>query len=191
MVDYANELKGCLETNDIELLNSLADNFEKHIIETYNLPSNESYKRYLLEVATISFPQNFFRYSTFKEDLNRFCNSEFYRMTWVKTSTFEEESIIVISPTVADGKVEQNEAADPLVIDPNGIYVNCLTKNIENKALHDYMEVVKEGIDISPSLLARMLYENLPDEELAKSLTRLIIAINFHYQIGLLMKNTN
>ena len=188
-IDYANKLKDCLEPKDIELLNSLAGNFEKHIIGTYNLPANESYKRYLQDVATINFPQNFFSYSTFKEDLNRFRNSEFYRRTWVKTSTFDKESIIMVPPTVVDGKVEQHEAHDPIVIDPNGNYVSSLTKNIESKALNDYMEVVKEGIDISPTLVAQSLYENLSDEELDNSLTRLIIAVNFHYQIGLLMND--
>ncbi len=49
------------------------------------------------------------------------------------------------------------------------------------------MEVVKAGIEISPVLVAQALYENLSDGEIDDSLTRLIIAVNFHYQIGLLI----
>ena len=190
-VNYANELEGCLEPNDIEFLNSLASNFESYIKDTYELNPTESYKRYLEDVATGNFPKNIFSYSDFKEDMNRFRNSEFYKRTWVKTSTFDDESVIMVPPTVVDGKVQQQEAFDPIVIDPTGNYVNCLSKNIESKALNDYMEVVKAGIDISPGLVAQALYKNLSDEELDNSLTRLIIAVNFHYQIGLLITNEN
>ena len=186
-VNYANKLDGCLEPNAIELLNSLADNFESHITETYELTLSESYKRYLKDVGTGNFPENFFSYSDFQEDMNRFRNSEFYKQTWVKTSTFDKESIIEVPPTVVDGKVQQQEAYDPLVIDPTGNYVNCLSKSIRSKALNDYMEVVKAGIDISPGLVAQVLYENFSDEDFDNSLTRLIIAVNFHYQIGLML----
>ena len=189
--NYANELEGCLTTNDIQLLNSLASNFENHINQTYKLTSTESYRRYLQDVATGNFSQNFFSYSTFKEDMNSFRNSEFYSQTWVKTSSFNEEFIIDIPATVVDGQVQEQEVYDPVVIDPTGDYVNCLTKNIESKAMNDYMEVIKAGIDISPGLVAQALYENLSDDELDDSLTRLIIAINFHYQIGLLITTEN
>jgi len=189
--NYANELEGCLEPKDIEFLNSLTGKFESHINETYELTSNESYKRYLQDVATGNFPQKFFSYPTFNEDMNEFRNSEFYKRTWVETSSFDDDFIIDVPPTVVDGKVQEQEVYDPIVIDPTGNYVNCLSKNIESKALNDYMEVVKAGIDISPGLVAQALYENLSDEELDNSLTRLIIAINFHYQIGLLITTKN
>lgn len=185
--DYANELEGCLEPIDIEVLNDLAGKFEGHINKTYGLTSIESYKQYLQDVATGSFPQNFFSYSTFEDDMNNFRNSKFYNKTWVKTSSFNEEFIIDVPPTVVDGEVKKQEVYDPIVIDPTGEYVNCLTKNVESKAMIDYMEVVKAGIDISPGLVAQALYENLSEEELDNRLTRLIIAINFHYQIGLLI----
>ncbi|ELR72715.1 hypothetical protein C900_01094 [Fulvivirga imtechensis AK7] len=188
---YANKLDGCLNLNDIELLNSLADKFESHIKETYELSSTESYKRYLKDLSTGDLPKNFFRYPAFKQDMNRFRNSEFYKRTWVKTSNFDEESIIEVPPTVVNGKVRQQEAYDPIVIDPAGKYVNCLSKSIESKAMNDYMDVVKAGIDISPGLVAQALYENLSEEELDNSLTRLIIAINFHYQIGLMITYEN
>ena len=165
--------------------------FEGHINKTYELTSTESYKRYLKDVATGNFPQDFFSYSTFREDMNNFRNSEFYNKTWVNTSSFNEEFIIDVPPTVVNGEVQEQEVYDPIVIDPTGEYVNCLAKSIESKAINDYMEVVKAGIDISPGLVAQALYENLTDEELNDSLTRLIIAINFHYQIGLLITAEN
>lgn len=189
--NYANELEGCLNANDIQLLNSLTGKFEGHINGTYKLSLTESYKRYLRDVATGNFPQNFFNYPTFREDMNRFRNSEFYNKTWVNTSSFDEEFIIDIPPIVVDEEVQQQEVYDPIVIDPTGDYVNCLTENIESQALKDYMEVIKSGIDISPGLVAQALHENLSDNELDNDLTRLIIAINFHYQIGLLITAEN
>ena len=53
-------------------------------------------------------------------------------------------------------------------------------EKIDSKALNDYMEVIKAGIDISPGLVAQALYENLSNEELKSSLMRLVIAVNFH-----------
>lgn len=120
--------------------------------------------------------------------MNRFRNSEFHNKTWVKASSFDEESIID-APLTVNG--ESQEVYDPIIIDPKGVYVNCLTENIESQALKDYMEVIKSGIDISPGLVAQALHENLSDNELDNRLTRLIIAINFHYQIGLLITAEN
>ena len=92
--NYAEGLRGCLEANDIELLNSLTTKFEDHITKTYELTSTESYKRYLQSVATGNFPQNFFSYSSFEQDMNSFRNSEFYKKTWVNTSSFNKEHIV-------------------------------------------------------------------------------------------------
>lgn len=189
--NYAGELQGCLGPSDIELLNTLSNKFENHIKQTYKVPATQSYKKYLQSVATGSFPQDFFRYSTFESDMNRFRNSEFYKRSWVKTSNFNEEAIIEVPPTVIDGEVQNQEVYDPIALDPTGNYVNCLTNKNNSKAINDYLEVIKAGIDISPGLVAQALYENLSEEELDGGLTRLIIAINFHYQIGLLITEEN
>jgi hypothetical protein len=186
-VNYANELKDCLESSDIELLNSLIEKFEKHLTNSYGPNVTESYKQYLGSVATGNFSQNFFKYSTFEEDMQEFRNSNFYQSSWVKTSSFDKEAIIEVPPTVVNGEIQKQEVYDPIVLDPTGNYVKCLLDKNGNKAMNDYLEVVKTGIDISPGLVAQALYENLSTEELNDGLTRLIIAINFHYQIGLLI----
>ncbi len=186
-INYANELKDCLELSDIELLNSLSEKFENHLTNSYDLTLTESYKQYLLNVATGNFSQDFFRYSTFEEDMNQFRESNFYQRSWVKTSIFDDEAIIEIPPTVVSGEIQKQEVYDPIVLDPTGNYVKCISDKNESKAMNDYLEIVKTGIDISPGLVAQALYENLSTEELNDGLTRLIIAVNFHYQIGLLI----
>ncbi len=186
-VNYANELQDCLPVSDIELLNSLASKFEKHLTSIYDLNVTTSYKKYLQSVATGDFPKDFFNYSTFQEDIDKFRNSDFYQRSWVKTSSFDEEAIIDVPLTVVDGKIQKQEIYDPIVLDPTGNYVKCLIDKNDSKTMNDYLEVVKAGIDISPSLVSQALHKNISSEELNDGLTRLIIAINFHYHIGLLM----
>lgn len=186
-VNYANELLDCLPASDIELLNSLTAKFEDHLRSSYDLDLTSSYKKYLQSLATGDFPKDFFQYSTFQEDMDNFRNSDFYQRSWVKTSSFDEEAIIDVPLTVVDGKIQQHEQHDPIVLDPSGKYLNCLVEKNESKAINDYIEILKLGIDISPGLVAQALNENISSEELNDGLTRLIIAINFHYQIGLIM----
>ncbi len=186
-VNYADELKDCLESSDIELLNSLSKKFENHLTNTYKLNATESYKKYLLSVATGNFSQDFFKYSTFEEDMNQFRKSDFYQRSWVKTSSFDKESIIEEPPNIVIGEIQKQEVYDPNELDPTGNYVKCIMSKNDSQAMNDYLEIVKTGIDISPGLVAQALYENLSTVELNDGLTRLIIAINFHYQIGLLI----
>ncbi|WP_194777920.1 hypothetical protein [Pararhodonellum marinum] len=185
--NYANELQDCLESSDIELLNSLSEKFEKHLINSYGSNLTESYKQYLGSVATGNFSQTFFKYSTFEEDMHEFRNSKFYQNSWVKTSSFDKEALIEVPLTAWNGEIQKQEVYDPIVLDPTGNYVSCLLNKNDSKAMNDYLEVVKTGIDISPGLVAKVLYDSLSTEELNDGLTRLIIAINFHYQIGLLI----
>ena len=185
--NYANELKDCLESSDIELLNSLSEKFEKHLINSYGSNVTESYKKYLGSVATGNFSQTFFKYSIFEEDMHEFRNSNFYQSSWVKTSSFDKEALIEVPLTAGNDEIQKQDIYDPIVLDPTGNYVKCLLDKNDSKAMNDYLEVVKTGIDISPGLVAQALYENLSTEELNDELTRLIIAINFHYQIGLLI----
>jgi len=106
-VNYADELKDCLESSDIELLNSLSKKFENHLTNTYKLNATESYKKYLLSVATGNFSQDFFKYSTFEEDMNQFRKSDFYQRSWVKTSSFDKESIIEEPPNIVNGEIQK------------------------------------------------------------------------------------
>lgn len=186
-VNYANELQDCLPVSDIELLNSLTAKFENHLKSSYDSDLTSSYKKYLQSLATGDFPKDFFQYSTFQEDMDKFRNSDFYQRSWVKTSSFDEEAIVDVPLTVADGEIQKQEPHDPIVLDPSGKYLNCLVEKNETKAINDYIEILKLGIDISPGLVAQALNENISSEELNDGLTRLIIAINFHYQIGLIM----
>jgi len=141
----------------------------------------------LLSVATGNFSQDFFKYSTFEEDMNQFRKSDFYQRSWVKTSSFDKESIIEEPPNIVIGEIQKQEVYDPNELDPTGNYVKCIMSKNDSQAMNDYLEIVKTGIDISPGLVAQALYENLSTVELNDGLTRLIIAINFHYQIGLLI----
>lgn len=170
-VKYAHVLEDCMSTSEVSLLNSLCQSFETHIINTYNQSPSESYNQYLINLADGDFPQNFFQYPSFEDDMTLFYNSDFHQSQWVKTSSFKEQ----ITPAVPDSKV----------LDPTGKYVQCLVRQNSVQAMTDYLEIVKAGLDVSPRLVAGALKDELSAEDLNSALTRLVIAINFHYQIGL------
>lgn len=186
-VSYANELNGCLGSSEIELLNSLSQKFEKILTSTYNLSTNECYKKYLIDIATMNIPQNFFVYPTFEKDMKKFKGSEFYQSSWNKTSSFDKDFLIEAPRTIVDGEIQKQETYDPIVLDPTSNYVTCLIEKNKSNGTKEYLDVVKAGIDINPRLVAQALSENLSRKEFNFGLTRLIIAINFHYQIGLLI----
>lgn len=190
-VQYANSLEGCLSPSEISLLNTLCQNFETHITNTYELSPTESYRQYIGNVAKGNFPQNFFKYQSFESDMNQFYNSTFYQSEWVKTSTFDKESIMEVPPTMVDGKILQQEMPDPIVLNPTGDYVKCLSSKNKVQAINDYLEIVKSGVDVSPGLVASAISENMTEQDLNSEMTRLIIAINFHYQIGLYVTGMN
>ena len=182
-ITYANELENCLTRSEVSLLNSLCESFEGHITKTYNLQPTEAYKKYLEQLSNTSFPPDFFKYQSFASDIDKFYNSSIYKKAWVAASSFRKEPEIEIPPI--NGGTQEQEAPDPVVLDPTSDYVQCLMKQNKVKAINDYLEVVNAGIDVSPALIASALKDNFTDEDLNNKLTRLIIAINFHYQISL------
>ena len=182
-VNYANQLEKCISPSEISLLNTLCQSFEFHITSTYNLNATEAYRQYLTQLANTSFPQEFFKYESFESDVDKFFNSSFYENTWAKTSSFRNEPEIEVPPVY--GEPQQQEAPDPVVLDPTSDYVQCLIQQNKVKAINDYLEIVNAGIDVSPALIAGALKDNFSDDDLNNNLTRLIIAVNFHYQINL------
>ncbi|MCG8320422.1 MAG: hypothetical protein MI921_13030 [Cytophagales bacterium] len=187
---YANELDGCLGIEDIQLLNYLTNKFEQQIMTVYSPNVNKSYKQFLLHVATMNLPQDFFRHSAFVADLKELRESTFFEKAWTKSSKIQsDEEIIEIPPTIIDGVIQQPQQNqyDHTVLKPDGEYIKCLAGKNQNKAINDYLEIVKAGIDVSPGLVAQSLHDNLATEDYETKLTRLVIAINFYYYISLLI----
>lgn len=184
--NYADLLEDCLEDEDIQLLNSLTSRFEKHIKSTYGSNINEAYIKYLRDVATFNLPSNFFNYSTFKSDVNELRSSHFFRTQMVRQSSIEVEGELTEIPP-ADGDEYVEEEFEPMTFKPDGEYLKCLVRSNKIEALNDYFEILTNGIDISPSLLAEILSDKLALDEVENPLTRLIIAINFHYELSLVL----
>lgn len=182
-ISYANDLVKCLTKSEVSVLNSLSESFEAHITKTYNLKPTEAYRKYLEQLSNTSFPQDFFQYESFESDVDEFYNSGFYKNNWAKMSSFRKEPEIEIP--LVNGETQQQEFPDPVVLNPTSDYVQCLNQQNKVSAINDYLEVVNAGLDVSPALIAGALKENFSDDDLNNNLTRLIIAVNFHYQISL------
>lgn len=191
-IKYADSFSGCLTEKDIALLNDLAGKFERHIVLTYGKDVNKAYKRFLQDVGSMSLPKDFFEYSTFGADLTRLKGSDFYTKTWVRASTIpsvmEEEMIpIPLMDFEGENQAEEMEVYDPMVFSPEGVYLHCIQASNQNAVIIEYLDIVRSGIDISPHIMAKVLSENLSAKEYENGSIRLMIAINFHYQIGLML----
>jgi hypothetical protein len=153
-VNYADSLKGCLTDEDISLLNEACQTFETQLSKKYSGQEiGQAYKAFLQDIQTMNVPPNFFVTTGSKEILGRIGNSKTFDKIWTKLSSVETyDDIEVFTPDGQQAK-PQNEF-DPYCTNPNGAYLDCLTKKNNNKAIADYLEAIKSAPGVSPGLTA-------------------------------------
>lgn len=173
---------------EISLLNEACQTFEKQLIGKYNRHElGQSYKTFLQDVQTMNVPPSFFVTTESRELLERIRESKTFDKIWTKLSSVESYDEIEIVTTDGPQTKPQDEF-DPYCTNPSGIYLDCLTKQNNNKTIGDYLETIKTVPGLSPGLAAGVLKGNLTDEDFENGLIRLIIAINFYYEIGLMFE---
>ncbi len=188
-VDYANSLVG-LNKEDVELLNSLTYRFEELATNVYGKDVEKAYFQYLQDLANNNLPLHFFRYSAFKSDLERLRASSFYESEMVPLSLVKaDEELTEIPPTPG---YQKNEAPfETMVFNPKGAYIKSLIQLNKVKVVSEYLQFIEKGVDLSPSLLAKTLINDLTIAEMQDPIVRLIISVNFHYGLGLLITETS
>lgn len=187
-VHYADSLEDCLTDEDISLLNEACQTFETQLTNKYSGQElGQAYKAFLQDIQTMNIPPNFFSTTDSKELLVRIKNSKTFDKIWTKLSSVETYDDIQIYTSDGQQDKPQNEF-DPYCTNPNGAYLDCLTKKNNNKTIADYLETIKSVPGVSPGLTASVLKDNLTKEDFESGLTRLIIAIGFYYEIGLMFE---
>ena len=88
--------------------------------------------------------------------------------------------------TIDGPETKSEDEFDPYCTNPYGNYFDCLTRQNKNKTIDDYLEAIKTEPGLSPGFTAGMQKENLTYEDFDNGLARLIIAINFYYEMGLM-----
>lgn len=183
---YAESLKKCLTKEDISLLNEACLTFETKLKKYYGGQEyGEAYRAFLYDIQTMNLPPDFFVTADSKEMMERMKNSKTFDKIWIKLSLVDTYDIVEIVP--ADSQEGKSEYEfDPYFTNPNGEYLGCLMKQNINRTINEYLEAIKSMPGISPGLTARLLQESLTDEDFDNGLTRLVIAIGFYYEMGLM-----
>ena len=185
-VDYAASLKDCLTSNDVELLNKACQTFEIQLLSKYKGQElGNAYKKYLQDIQAMNIAPSYFVTSDSKKILQEFKNSKLFDKVWTKVSSLEDYQDIEIAITDSLETYPEQEN-DSYCLNPNGEYLNCLIKQNQNKTILDYLEAIKATPDISPGLTAGIVHKNLTEEDFNDGLTRLIIAVGFYYEIGIM-----
>jgi len=187
-VDYAASLKDCLTSNDVELLNKACQTFEMKLLNKYKGQElGNAYKKYLQDIQAMNILPSYFVSSDSKKILQEFKNSKLFDKVWTKVSSLEDyQDIEIVTTDSLETDPEQEN--DSYCMNPNGEYLNCLIKQNQNKTILDYLEAIKATPDISPGLTAGIVHKNLTEEDFNDGLTRLIIAVGFYYEIGIIFE---
>lgn len=183
---YADRLKDCLTEEDVSILNEACQTFEIQLKDKYNEQNlGQSYKAFLDDIQKMNIQPSFFVTEDSKEIMERFKNSKTFDKIWTKLSSIESYNDIEII-TLDGVQAKPQDEFDSFCTNPNGDYLVCLTKKNKNKIIGEYLEFISQEPGLSPGLTSGMLKENLTAEDFDNDLTRLIIAINFYYEMGLM-----
>ena len=181
-INYADFLGNCLNKREINLLNKSCEIFEKELLKNYeNGKIGNSYKEFLEGFQTMRIPRKMFQNNQTSEFLIELEKSSLYNKIWKKYEEENEEEIIVITAPIENQEKETEK--DFYQINENGIYFNCLIEKSENENVKDYLKAIKETPDISPGILASVLTNKLNEKEFDTGILRLIIAVNFYYEL--------
>ena len=191
-VDYANELTGCLSINDIRIINEACKLFEEKLKKEYREGNlTLKYKNYLKDINTLNVSENFINKNTPNQFIDKFKLSDTFKKIWLKNSeSYDKEETQEIAIEVVgedNNQIENYEEIDYYRVNPNGEYLNCLLKTNQNKYISEYLKNLKEFWDVSPHILAGGLCNTMTEKEFGNKILRLIIAINFYYELKMLI----
>jgi hypothetical protein len=187
--NYADKLKICLPSNDIEILNNATEHFEYKLIELYgNENLNQNYLKFLSAMSQPNlapeFPRDFFVNSKSTQILNDLFSSGTSTGIWIAyeegDSEFEETIQIT---SMSDETEPEKEELKIDVLNPNGEYLKCLVKENETKIMNDVLTRMSEIGGLSPSLTSRALKNNLTESDFDNGLNKVAVAIGFYYDI--------
>lgn len=170
---------------DISLLNEACQTFEIQLINKYNEKElGQAYKTYLHDIQNMDVAPGFFLNPNSKDIMKRFKKSNSFDKIWIKLSSLQRQDTFEIVTADGSQPKPQNEY-NQYCTNPNGTYLECLAMKNKVPTIENYLEEIKSMPWMSPALTAGLL-NNLTNEEFGNELTRLIIAINFYYEVGLL-----
>ena len=125
-------------------------------------------------------PREIFANTETTEFLKSLKKSGLFNKIWKKDED-ENDEIIIITAPIKNEEIKTEK--DFFRINENGIYFNCLMEKYQNPNLKKFLKTIKETPDISPGISASELTLELNEKEFDLGIVRLIIAINFYYEL--------
>ncbi|MCR8668066.1 hypothetical protein NO995_10260 [Aestuariibaculum sp. M13] len=191
---YADDLKGCLNDNDIEILNRATFLFEKMLAEHYGSTNNKAnFNTYIEELGSIpkrlNVPLSFYLNDKSVAMIKELESSGTFNKIWIKFVEKENEKEI---PIVAASEYEEpeSEKLEIYTLNPNGDYLKCINNVSNNEGFKEVLNSQTKYGDIAPTIIAGALKQKITVNDFNNGLNRVIIAIGFYYDmVNLLNKN--
>ncbi len=185
--NYADDFDSCLDKADKEVINQLTAHFESLL--QYHYPNTEissAYKKYLEAISKMEIQPDFLLNDESLTLVKSIKETKTFNKIWTKldieTKQNENSKQIVI---INKDMTENEPKFEPLAINPNGDFLDCLIKNVENKDFKEILETKKKMPDISNGLVALAMQNSLKKGDYESGLIRTFIAINLYYEYTL------
>jgi len=183
--NYADEFGNCLDKADKVVINELTSHFELLLQDLYpNTEISFAYKKYLEAISKMEIQPDFLLNEESLTLVKSIKKTKTFNKIWTKLNIETEqnensksEQIVIINKD----KTENEPKFEPLTINPNGDFLNCLIINIGNKDFKEILEIKKKMPDISNGLVASAMNNSLKKEDYESGLIRTFIAINLYY----------
>ena len=185
--NYTNEFGSCLDKTDKEIINQLTAHFELLLQENYpNIEISSAYEKYLKAISKMEIQPDFLLNDESLTLVKSIKETKTFNKIWTKLEiepfeNTESEQVVIIKK----GKTESEPKFEPLGINPNGDFLNCLIDKVENKDFKEILETKKKMPDISNGLVASAMQNSFQKEDYENGLIRTFIVINLYYEYTL------
>jgi hypothetical protein len=132
-------------------------------------------------------PPSFFVTSESRDILEKLRKSGTFDKIWTTLSSIESFDDIEIA-TTSESQIKPQAQYDPYCTNPGGSYFACMNKQNNSKVIRAYLETMKIVPGLSPRHTARILTEFLKDDDFDNEMIRLILAVNFYYEMALMIE---
>lgn len=192
--NYADDLKGCLTNDDIEVLNKATYLFEQKLKKHYKSTDNNSnFLNYLEDLSSIqnigNFKLDFYLNSESFQVIKELEDKVTFDKIWIQFIDDKDDDEIPIA-VISEGKEHKKETLNIYSLNPYGDYLNCLNKNHENEEIKALLNSQSNYGNISPSIIASAFQQKFNKGDFNNELNKVIVAIGFYYDtVNLLQKN--
>ncbi|QTE23201.1 hypothetical protein [Polaribacter cellanae] len=171
-IDYTILLDNCLTQNEIKLLNTGSEIFERKIVETSNRKNIGSFYKKYVELFLKEYPSEIIENKEENDYLIKLKKSELFNKIW---SQFQLNKI-------------DNHQKKYFELKGEGEFMLCLIKNAKNPKIKDFLNSYKEITGISLQIMANGLIKKLTEKEFNSKIIQLFITIEFYYNLKINIK---